>query len=195
MKKLINVGGIELGTDEEKVTGLVKDHFGWREDGSGVEVPEREEEEREPTNRQGQLEEEVRKVLSRTSNSSAPGLDGIGYRLIKMVMRTKLGDELMKEVAGNLARGRRIPKEWQNSKVVMIPKPGKDYNKTKGWRPINLINCIGKLVEKVVANRLQESGLLHQHQFGSVKGRSVTEATLRVVTKAQRCMPRGGAVG
>ena len=49
--------------------------------------------------------------------------------------------------------------------------------------------------EKVVANRLQESGLLHRHQFESVKGRSVTEAALQVVTKAQRCMARGGAVG
>jgi len=136
----------------------------------------------------------VRKALSSTSNSSAPGLDGIGYRLIKMVMGTKLGDELMKEVARNLASGK-IPKEWQNSKVVMIPKLGKDHNKTKGWRPINLINCIGKLGEKVVANRLQESGLLHKHQFGLVKRRSATEAVLRVVTKAQRCMARGEAVG
>ena len=74
----------------------------------------------------------MRKALSRTSNLSALGPDGIGYRLIKMVMGTKLGDELMKEVAGNLTRGR-IPKEWQNSKVVMIPKPGKDHKKTKGW--------------------------------------------------------------
>jgi len=51
------------------------------------------------------------------------------------------------------------------------------------------------LGEKVVANRLQESGLLHKHQFGSVKGRSVTEAALRVVPKAQRYMARGEAVG
>jgi len=183
------MGGIELGIDEEKVTGLVKDYFGWRDDGRGVEEAEREEEEREPTDRQGQLEEKVRKALSGTNNLSAPEPDGIGYRLIKMAMWTKLGDELMKEVARNLERGK-IPKEWQNSKVVMIPKPGKDHNRTKGWQPINLINCIGKLGEKVVANRLQESGLFHQHQFGSVKGRLATEAALWVVTKAQRCMAR-----
>jgi len=194
MKKLVDVEGVELETDGEKVTRLVKDHFSWREDGRGVEEAEREEEKRGPTDRQGQLEEEVRKALSGTSNSSAPGPDGIGYRLIKMVLGRKLGDELMKEVARNLAKGK-IPKEWQNSKVIMIPKPGKDYNKTKEWRPINLINCIGKLGEKVIANRLQESGLLYKHQFGSIKERSVTEVALRVVTKAQRCMARGGAVG
>jgi len=47
----------------------------------------------------------------------------------------------------------------------------------------------------VVADRLQESGLLHRYQFGSVKGRSATEAALRVVTRAQRCMAAEGAVG
>jgi len=67
----------------------------------------------------------------------------------------------------------------------MIPNPGKDYSKMKAWRPINLINWINKLYEKVVADRLQESGLLHRHQFGSVKGRSAMEAVLRVVTRAQ----------
>jgi len=97
-------------------------------------------------------------------------------------------------VVENLINGR-IPKEWQHSKVVMIPKLVKDHSKTKGWRPINLINCIGKLGEKVVADRLQESGLLHRHQFGLVKGRSATEAALRVVTRAQRCMAAEGAVG
>ena len=33
----------------------------------------------------------------------------------------------------------------------VIPKPNKDHKAAKGWRPINLINCIGKLAEKVVA--------------------------------------------
>ena len=77
----------------------------------------------------------------------------------------------------------------------MIHKPEKDYEKTKGWRPINLINCISKLDAKVVADELQGCGLLHKHQFGSVKGRSTTEAALRTVTSVQRCLAKGGAVG
>jgi len=47
----------------------------------------------------------------------------------------------------------------------------------------------------VVADRLQESGLLHRHQFRSVKGRSATEAALKVVIRVQRCMAAEGAVG
>ena len=48
------------------------------------------------------------------------------------------------------------------AKVVFIPKPNKDHKAAKDWRPINLINCIGKLAEEVVADELQEPGLLHK---------------------------------
>jgi len=90
------------------------------------------------------MEKLVRKALAGTSNKSVPGPDRIKYKLIKRVLDLKLGRELIREVAENLIKGT-ILKEWQHSKVVMIPKPGKDYSKTEGWRPINLIHCIGKL--------------------------------------------------
>jgi len=155
----------------EKKTRLIHDYFDWRpvsrkvaeEEGGGS---------RDQTTGIGQEEMEllVRKALAATSNKSVPGLDGIGYKLIEQVLDIKLGRELICEVAEKLVKGK-IPKEWQHSKVVMIPKPGKDNSETKDWRPINLINCVSKLGQKVVAVRLQESGLLHQHQFGSVEGR------------------------
>ena len=87
----------------------------------------------------------------------------------------------MEEMARNLIEGI-ILREWHNSKVVMIPKPGKDHEKTKGWRQINLLDCIGKLEEKVVADRPQGCKLLYKHQFGSVKGRLATETVLTAVT-------------
>jgi len=73
----------------------------------------------------------VRKALAGTSNRSAPVPDGIGYKLIKRVLDLELGRELIREVAENLFNGK-IPKEWQHSKVVMIPKLGKDHSKMKG---------------------------------------------------------------
>jgi len=78
------------------------------------------------------LESLVHKARSGTRNSSAPGPDSIGYKLIKATMKTKLGKEPIKEIEGKLEKGV-IPAEWQHSKVVMIPKPSKDQSKTKGW--------------------------------------------------------------
>ena len=54
--------------------------------------------------------------------------------------------------------------------MVFISKPNKDHRAAKGWRPINLINCIGKLAEKVVADELQEAGLFYKGQYGGIKG-------------------------
>ena len=48
-----------------------------------------------------------------------------------------------------------------------------------------MINCNGKLGEKVVAEELQGYGLLHKHQFRSVKERLAMEAALRTVTREQ----------
>ena len=93
-------------------------------------------------------------ALSRTKNNSAAGPDGVGYRLITAVRDTKLGIEVLREVVAAL-RGGYIPDRLREMWVVLIPKPGRDLTQTKNWRLLNLINCIGKLGEKVVADRIQ----------------------------------------
>ena len=80
--------------------------------------------------------------------------------------------------------------------MVLIPKPGRDLTKTKNWRPLNLINCIGKLGEKVVADRIQEEGssILHQRQYRSVRRRSAVDVLYRSVVKARQSLGGGGSV-
>ena len=121
-------------------------------------------------------------ALFRISNTSPPGPDGISYKIIKWANKSVLGEYLIDDVVDNLMEDK-ISKEWQNSKVVFIPKPNRDLALLKAWRPITLINCIGKLGEKVVVDELQQAGLLHRHQFGSVKGRSAIDAVFREVTR------------
>ena len=79
-------------------------------------------------------------------------------------------------------------------RVVLITKPGRDLTRTKSWRPINLINCVRKLGEKVVADALQDIDLLYGKQFGGVKSRLALEAVFRSVVKAKRCMAKAGEV-
>jgi hypothetical protein len=64
---------------------------------------------------------------------------------------------------------------------VVIPKPGKpSYNTPKSFRPIVLLNTMGKLLEKMLANRLQfeaaEHSVLHPNQFGGVRQNSTEDA-------------------
>ena len=105
----------------------------------------------------------IRLALLGTSSSSSPGPDGIHYRFIKAIKDTVLGDPLFEDIARVMIT-REILYRWQNSKVVIIPKPSKDHGQVKRWRSINLINCKEKLTEKVIVDLLQEVGvrmLLH----------------------------------
>ena len=138
----------------------------------------------------------VRNALSGIKNNSAAGPDGVGYRLIKAIRDTRLGNELLGEVVAAL-RGGYIPDRWRDMRVVLIPKPGRDLTQTKNWRPLNLINSIGKLGEKVVADRIQEEGssILHHQQYGSVLGCSAVEVLYKLVVKARQCLEHRGSVG
>ena len=191
MGRLKRADGRWLESDRDKVDGLVRDLFG-RETaqvsvvvGEGEECPYSEDE----------VLEWVQSALSGTKNNSAAGPDGVGYRMIKAVRETKLGIEVLGEVVAAL-RGVYIPDRWREMQVVLIPKPGRDLTKTKNWRPLNLINCIGKLGEKVVADRIQEEGssILHQRQYRSVRGRSAVDVLYRSVVKARQSLGGGGSV-
>jgi len=84
MGDLTDRTGVPLKTNSEKKNGLIRDHFWGRNDGRKVDETE-EERERYPGTGidQEKIEELVRKALAGTSNRSAPGPDGIGYKLIK----------------------------------------------------------------------------------------------------------------
>ena len=191
MKTLKDLDG-KVIEEEDRAEALKKAHFLWQD----REAEEEEEDRREDAPGLGreELKDKVLDALARTSNTSAPAPDGISYKIIKWANKSVLSEYLIDDVVDNLMQGK-IPKEWQGSKVVFIPKPNRDLALLKAWCPITLINCIGRLGEKVVADELQQAGLLHRHQFGSVKGRSAIDAVFREVTRVQRCLSAGGKAG
>ena len=133
MKALRDTDNNPLNTDEKKAEGLIRDHFMWNKEGRTTEEEEEEGDDDEEVE-ESSLKEIITKVeivLGGTQNSLAPGPDSISYRYIKSIKGIILGARLLEEVAKNLTKGI-ILREWQSSKVVMIPKPEKDYKKTKG---------------------------------------------------------------
>lgn len=58
------------------------------------------------------------------------------------------------------------PKRFRESTTVALKKPGKklgEYSEVSGYRPIALLNTIGKVMEAVIATRM--SALLETHQL------------------------------
>lgn len=131
-----------------------------------------------------------------TKNGSSSVSDTISYRLNKVVQDLRLGRELIEGVVGHLHAGV-IPNPYSKMRVVYIPKLGRDLMLAKNWRPLNLINCVGRLVEKVVPDSITDLGgeLFHCLQYGSVQGRSAIDVLYKSVRKARHCIDGGGIVG
>jgi len=137
-------------------------------------------------------DEEVSRNLAKTSNASAPGPTGIGYKLLKWC-HVANPDRLTTLFNASIQLGHH---PWCTASVLPIPKPGKtDYRIAKAYRPISLLECCGKLLEKIVAKRvLLDSNryhLLPPSQFGSRDYHSAVDAALALTHSAQSCTKSG----
>lgn len=67
-----------------------------------------------------------------------------------------------------------VPEDWKYALVVPIPKPNKAPNRVDSCRPISLTSCLGKVMEKLINERLKwyldQSMALTKYQAGLRKG-------------------------
>jgi len=78
-----------------------------------------------------------------------------------------------------------FPTEWKVLKLVLIHKGDKPLENTSSYRPISLLNTIGKLFEHIIKSRienhLEATNGLDSKQFGFRKGRSTIDAVQSVM--------------
>ena len=98
-------------------------------------------------------QEEVVSAISGTSNKSAPGLSGQGYLLIKWAFSSH--PERLTHLYNACLRLGHHPHQWRDATVVVVPKPNRtDPSLPKNYHPISLLECLGKLLEKIISTRL-----------------------------------------
>ena len=73
------------------------------------------------------------------------------------------------------------PLYFKTSMTIVILKPNKaSYNSPKSFRPIILLNTLGKLIEKVISDRLQfhiiSNNFIYQCQLGGLKFKITSDA-------------------
>ena len=99
---------------------------------------------------------EIKDMLQLTSNCSAPGPDNITWHHLKAIFDMEDVSESIQHIFNNICMSGTWPRWFKESISVIIPKPKKpDYTLPKAYRPIALLNTLGKLLTKVIANRLQ----------------------------------------
>jgi len=99
---------------------------------------------------------EFKITLGTCSNSSTPALDKLLWRHLKSILKDEDCISSVIKITNTCIDLGYWPNHFKISSTVIIPKPNKPlYNSPKSFCPIVLLNTIGKLIEKVIGERLQ----------------------------------------
>ena len=131
---------------------------------------------------------EITEILQKTGAWKAPGPDLLPTGFLK-ACKGPLA-KLLAELATASLRLEHFPTQFRAAKVVVLRKPGKTLaqQQTAGaYRPISLLNAMGKIIETVFSRRLaaaaEAQGLLPETQMGNRPQRS-TDLAIKLVVDA-----------
>ena len=96
--------------------------------------------------------DELQYSLGLLKNSS-PGND----RVHNLFLKNSPADvkEYMLQLFNLSWRSETVPQNWLQSLIIPICKPDKDPLDIKSYRPISLLSCLSKLMERIVSHRLE----------------------------------------
>jgi hypothetical protein len=112
--------------------------------------------------------DEVQDVNRGLKISKAPGPNCIPKRALKHLPQRAVS--LLAWIFNDILLTHNFPTMWKYARVISILKPGKDSALPSFYRPISLLDTIGKIFEKILLTRILHEvsgrGLLRDEQFG-----------------------------
>ena len=141
---------------------------------------------------------EIAEALKGASNTSAPGKSSHGWKLVKWAWEA-CPTWFVTLFNSCLDTGLH-PKSWKTALIAVVPKPGKsDYSLPKSYRPVALLECLGKLLEKVITKRILHDvgafNLVPTNQFGARPHSSTVHAGLALTHDIATAHAKGSCCG
>ena len=90
---------------------------------------------------------ELQEAGKRLQAGKAPGPDGIPKEVLRVIL--EVWPELLLEMYNSCLSKRVFPSRWKQQKLVLLRKGKKPLNEPSSYRPICLIDTMGKLLEVV----------------------------------------------
>ena len=116
------------------------------------------------------------------AKGKTPGFDRVSYPMIKMLSSNSKTRLL--NLYNNIFNSGNIPHSWKTATIIPIQKPNSKIDAITSYRPISLLSCFSKVLEKIISARLvwftEKYKLIHPNQVAFKPNKGCDDALLHL---------------